>query len=450
MKKLYIMATTACLALLLFAACDDQLDVTDYTQQNTSNFPATKSDVVKELNGAYSTMNSICRDPLQNPYFVNDIMSDDQNGAGGTGDVECHAISDLMTNKEALYDSLYANVYRGVFRSATVIYGIDNFKWGADSVARDQYLGEAYFLRALYYLWGTQAWGDIPAYWSAAVPAPCPQQSAENTIYPHIFADLVTASSLMTQKTQGDGHATKYAAEALLARAYMFYEGFYKKSGELATANLAAVTLPEQEGCKGVSLTKSMVVSALKDVIDNGGYKLVGDFRDLWQYTNPLTVGDYKYTTDSTKNASGVYVKTVKTGMDGKELAWAGNGNSEQIFQIQFMNAASWNGTTGMGYCNQAELYQGLRCDADAKDKTIVNGGTNTYPFGQGWGQGTVTNKIWKDWSDTDLRKRASILNTSEELSQFAYTSSCTEETGLYNKKMLPVTCMKGYDGTTS
>lgn len=426
MKKINILAATACFALAL-TSCDSQLDVTSYTEPNTGNFPAAKSDVTKELNGAYSTLNAYCNDPLQSPYFVWDLMSDEQNGGGGAGDVECHAVSHLMSNKEDLYDKAFTVTYQGITRTSTIIYSIDNFNWAGDEATRNQLLGEAYFLRGLYYLWGSQLFGDIPAYWAASRPTPCPQQSAENVIYPHILADLVSASKLMTKKTQGDGHATKYAAEALLARAYMFYQGFYKKAGELATANLADIELPEQEGVSG-PLTKQQVIDGLKDVVSNGGFKLLGDYRDLWQYTNELTVGDYAYTKD------------VK-GIDGKPLAWAGNGNDEQLFQIQFMNAASWNGTTAMGYTNMTSLYQGLRCDAD--NNKVENGGKNTFPFGQGWGQGTVTQNSWSEWPDQDIRKKASILNCEQELQQFAYTTSCSEETGLYNKKMLPVTCSK-------
>ena len=426
MKKINILAATACFALAL-TSCDSQLDVTSYTEPNTSNFPAAKSDVTKELNGAYSTLNAYCNDPLQSPYFVWDLMSDEQNGGGGTGDVECHAVSHLMSSKEDLFDKAFTVTYQGITRTSTIIYSIDNFNWAGDEENRKQLLGEAYFLRGLYYLWGSQLFGDIPAYWAVSRPTPCPQQSAENVIYPHILADLVSASKLMTKKTQGDGHATKYAAEALLARAYMFYQGFYKKAGELATANLADIELPEQEGVSG-PLTKQQVIDGLKDVVSNGGFKLLGDYRNLWQYTNELTVGDYAYTKDV-------------NGIDGKPLAWAGNGNDEQLFQIQFMNAASWNGTTAMGYSNMTSLYQGLRCDAD--NNKVENGGENTFPFGQGWGQGTVTQNSWSEWPDQDIRKKASILNCEQELQQFAYTTSCSEETGLYNKKMLPVTCSK-------
>jgi hypothetical protein len=441
MKKILLISLAVCLALS-FTSCEDQLDSTNYTKANTGNFPARAADLTAELNAAYSVLNKFSQDPLQNPYFVFNLMSDECNGGGGTGDVESHAVGHIMYNKDDLYDKAWAAVYAGVTRSGTIIYSVDNVNWGTNTTERNQLLGEAYFLRALYYFWGSQMFGNIPAYWQAGVPVPCPQQDAETVIYPHIMADLVSAASLMTQKTQGDGHATKYAAEALLARVYMFYQGFYKKAGELATANLADVELPEQEGVSG-ALTKAAVVSALEDVINNGGYSLLGDYRNLWQYTNELTVANYSFTSSGSCNmADTTFVNgTVKTGVDGKPLAWGGNGNAEEIFQIQYMNAESWNGTTAMGYSNQASLYSGLRCDADAN--SIANGGPNTFPFGQGWGQGTVNAQVWDDWSSSDPRKTASILDCATELAQFAYTTSCTEDAGLYNKKLLPVTCSK-------
>ena len=114
------------------------------------------------------------------------------------------------------------------------------------------------------------------------------QVSAEDVIYPQIFSDFVSGINLMgTERGKGDGHANKFAAEAFLARAYMFWAGFYKNAGELAKAD-ATVELIEQEGCKAHTLNKAEVVAALKDVVANGGYQLCEDFRSLWQYSNSL------------------------------------------------------------------------------------------------------------------------------------------------------------------
>ena len=426
MKKIYLMAIAVLFAVGL-TSCEDFLDSKNYTGATNENYPAAPSDLNKELAALYGVMNQMSTSPLETPWFVNYIMSDDANGAGGTGDVESHAVGHLMANKETMYDNAWKNIYVGISRASAVIYGVDAFDWTGQEAARNQMLGEAYFMRGLFYLWGVQFWGDIPAYWSIAAPDPCPQLSAENEIMPHILADFTSAANLMSHgaTTRGDGHATKGAAEGMLARAYMFYEGFYKKAGELASASLADVSFEgfNQEGA-GNSLSKAQVVGFLEDAINNGGYKLVEDFRLLWQYTNELTIKDYPYVADL-KEAGKV---------------WAGNGNEEEMFQIQYMNSNSWNGTIGMGFCNQVELYCGLRCDADENSNT--NGGVETFPFGQGWGQGTINANLWDEWPDSDPRKKATILDAPNELQAYYFTTSCSEDAGYYNKKWMCVTCM--------
>lgn len=416
-------------ALFTFSSCEDFLDSTNYTEASNDTYPASADDLNAELAALYGVMNQYANDPLQTPWFINIMMADDVNGGGGTGDTEAHAVSHLKTNKEGLYDDAWHNTYVGIARANAIIGSVDVFDWAGQEATRNQLLGEAYFMRGLYYLWGVQLWGDIPAYWSTAAPDPCPQQSAEEVIFPHILADFVTAANLMSHGAtkQGDGHATKGAAEGYLARAYMFYQGFYKKAGELATASLADVELPEQEGVTG-NLSKSQVIAYLEDAINNGGYSLVDDYRRLWQYTNVLTAPDYPYVADLA--ADGRY--------------WAGNGNEEQLFQVQFGNMAHWNSesTITMGWTNMTSLYCGLRCDDDGNG--ISNGTAASMPFGQGWGQGTINANLWDDWSDADPRKRATILDAPTELGLgvgfiFAYT--CTEDAGYYNKKLMPITC---------
>lgn len=423
MKK-NLLITLATVGLLSLTSCEDFLDTKNYTQANTSNYPAAPADLNKELAALYGVMNQYANDPLQTPWLVWNIMSDDTNGAGGTGDVESHAIGHLMSNKDALFETAWKSTYVGIARANAIISSVDAFDWTGNENTRNQLLGEAYFMRGLYYLWGTQMWGDIPAYWAAAAPDPCPQQSAKDVIYPHILADFVSAANLMQHgaTTWGDGHAMKGTAEGFLARAYMFYQGFYNKAGELASANLADIELPEQEGVEG-PLTKAQVVSYLEDCINNSGAELISDYRQLWQYSNQLTAPDYAYTKDMAD--AGKY--------------WAGNGNKEQLFQVQFSNIATWNGTIAMGFTNMTSLYLGLRCDADEAGKE--NGGPETLPFGQGWGQGVFNMNAVNAWSDTDPRKQATVLDCEKELQHFAYTTSCSEETGKYNKKWMPITC---------
>jgi hypothetical protein len=151
----------------------------------------------------------------------------------------------------------------------------------------------------------------------------------------------------------------------------------------------------------------------------------VDDFRLLWQYTNEYTVQDYSFVSD----------------LKSKGKVWAGNGNEEEMFQVQYMNSGSWNGTIGMGFVNQVELYCALRCDDDGAG--TANGDMNTFPFGQGWGQGTINANLWDEWPDSDPRKKATILDAQAECQKFVFTTSCSEDAGYYNKKWMAVTCGK-------
>ena len=424
MKKIYLMAIAALFCFGL-TSCEEFLDSENYTETNTGNYPASPNDLNKELSALYGVMNQYGPNQWPVPWLINHMMSDDALGGGGTTDAEVHAVGHLMASSESMYSDLWHCTYVGIARANSIIYAVDAFDWTGNEAIRNQLLGEAYFMRGLFYMWGSQFWGNIPAYWSAAAPDPCPQQDAETVIWPHILADFVSAANLMSHgaTTLGDGHATKGAAEGMLGRAYMFYEGFYKKAGELASANLADVELPEQEGVTG-ALSKAQVANYLEDAINNSGYSLVSDFRLLWQYTNELTAADYPYVADLAAN----------------NQFWAGNGNSEEMFQIQFGNFASWSSDYTMGYTDMSSLCVGLRCDEDASGSGRSNGKIETLPFGQGWGQGIMTPTLWNDWSDADPRKRATILNVTEECPMFVYSSTCTEETGLYDKKRMPFT----------
>jgi hypothetical protein len=428
MKKIYAMAIAA-LFVTGIASCEDALDTQNYTEANTSNFPASANDLNKELAALYGVMNQISQTANETPWLVNHIMADEGNGGGSASSTKIHAIGHMMYNQEDMFDNLWKRIYVGISRANAIIYGVDAFDWTGQEKARNQMVGEAYFMRGLFYLWGAQFWGDIPAYWAAGAPDPCPQQDAETVIYPHILADFVSAANLMNHgmTTMGDGHATKGAAEGMLARAYMFYEGFYKKAGELATASLADVPFDfEQEGA-GTSLSKSQVISYVEDAINNGGYKLVEDYRLLRQYTNKYTIQEYDF---------------VKDLADAGKV-WAGNGNCEEMFQVQYMNSGGWSGNIQMGFTNQVSLYTGLRNGNDSEGNE--NGKENTMPFGQGWGQGLVNSTLWDDWSDDDIRKKATMLNAPEECKKFAFVTNCSEDAGLYNKKWMPITCSKSH-----
>ena len=449
MKK-YILSALVVSSATLFTACNDMLDtdprVTDLT---AATFPGKPADV-EALNAAtYSIMNTLGGGDqsgiLNNPFYWWSLMSDDCYGSGGLQDNVAKSLHHFTTASANQYEQDFILLYGGISRANNQIETIDNVAWtDAQKAQRDQLLGEGYFMRGLYYMWLSQMYGDVPLITSTVITEEMQEQvSAEEFIYPQIISDFVSAKNLMKpERANGSGHADKFAAEAFIARAYMFWAGFYKKAGELANGSGPAINLVEQEGCSGGTLSQADVVAGLKDIVATGGYKLCEDFRSLWQYSNSLLWDEAH---DGGAGHNYEYIADMKR-ENCFDQPGMGNGNTEEIFQIQFMNASKWaiGGTYNNPrmYSNYLSCFWGLRNGA-----TNDNGRRDkTYPFNQGWGQGTPSCNIWDDWTDaeragnyTDLRKKASLIDLENELEAYTYEKDDNEESGYAVKKYADV-----------
>lgn len=443
MKKYILSAFVVCSATIL-TSCNDMLDtdprVTDATQ---ATFPGKIGDVEALNTATYSIMNTMGGGDAdtQNPFYWWEVMSDNCYGSGGLQDNKVKAMHHLVEMNVNQYEQAFVLLYGGINRANNQIETIDNVDWKGNEAKRNQLLGEGYFMRGLYTLWLTQLYGDVPLITSTTITEEMKAEvDAETVIYPQILSDLVSAKTLMgTEKSSG--HANKYVAEAFIARAYMFWAGFYKKVSELANGD-ATIELVEQEGCPaGSKLSKADVVNGLKDVVGSGAYKLLEDYRSLWQYSNSLL---WKEAQDE-EGHSYAFIKDMKE-ENCFDKPGMGNGNDEELFQIQFMNASRWaiGGTysTARMYCNYLSCWWGLRVNGNNGNRDF------TYPFMQGWGQGTPSCNIWDDWTIaesnggySDIRKLGSLIDCENEFGgKYSYVKDDCEESGYGVKKWCGVT----------
>jgi len=410
MKNLIYICVTA--ASLLFISCENFLDTSNLTKKDTSNFPQTATDAQQMITGVYASLSYAVASPASSYYYVAELASDDRFGGGGENDKSTQAVDLLMNYGSGMLESFWTAEYTGIFRANTAIATLDNCKGYASDDQKNQLKGEAYFMRAYFYYEMSSFFGQVPLV-TTTDPVNLPKATADE-LYAQIASDLKSAIDLMPAKPYTSveaGHATKWAAEALMARVFLFYTGFYNKDA-----------LPL---VGGTTLTKAQVVTYVEDCINNSGHKLVPDFRNLWAYTNKYTVEDYTYT-------------------KGKGLKWVendGSVNPETMFAIKFSNFPSWS--TSIGYSNQTILYFGLRGGQDL---------AKTYPFGQGWGHGPVNPTLWNDWKaaePTDLRRQASIIEIPTELPNYAKGgwADFVQETDYWQKKYSPVSA-KNPDGT--
>ena len=452
MKK-YILSALVVSTAAVFTSCNDALDTNPRpTEMTSATFPGKSGDVESELAAIYSIMNTMGGgdSDTQNPFFWWEVMSDNCYGSGGLQDNKVKSLHHLVEMNSNQYEMPFTLLYGGISRANNTIETIDNVVWtdkDKENNLRDQLLGEAFFMRGLYTLWLTQLFGDVPLITQTTItPEIQKQVSAEEVIYPQILSDFTSGISLMgTTRGHGDGHANKYAAEAFIARAYMFWAGFYKGVKDLSAGD-ATIELVEQEGCPGGSISKSNIVTYLQDIVNNGGYQLCKDYRSLWQYSNSLLWDE----AHDGKGHAYDFIADMP-----RELCFdqpgMGNGNTEEIFQIQFMNASKWgiNGAVENGgvystsrmYCNYLSTFWGLRVNGNNGNRDC------TYPFTQGWGQGTPSCNIWDDWTVAennggykDIRKLGSLIDCDHECAAYSYVKDDCEESGYGVKKFNSIT----------
>ena len=450
MKK-YILSALAVCSAAIFTSCDDMLDtdprVTDAT---SATFPGKIADVEALNTATYSIMNTMGGgDPdNQNPFLWWEVMSDNCFGSGGLQDTKVKSLHHLVQMNSNQYEQPFVLLYGGINRANNQIETIDNVDWTGNEAKRNQLLGEGYFMRGLYTLWLTQLYGDVPLITATLITEEMKAQvSAEEVIYPQILSDFVSAQNLMSTE-KSSGHANKYVAEAFMARAYMFWAGFYKKVADLSTGSAPAINLVEQEGCTAASLSQADVVSALRDIVSSGAYELLEDYRSLWQYSNSYVWDETQKALETGEGHAYKFIADMKR-EHCFDQPGMGNGNKEELFQIQFMNASKWDldqkgpYSCARMYCNYLSVFWALRVNGHNGDRNF------TYPFTQGWGQGTPSNNIWDDWTVaeneggyTDIRKLGSLIDgvTENKEIDYEFVKDCCEASGFGVKKYNGVT----------
>ena len=450
MKK-YILSALAVCSAAIFTSCDDMLDtdprVTDAT---SATFPGKIADVEALNTATYSIMNTMGGGDAdsQNPFYWWELMSDNCFGSGGLQDNKVKSLHHLVQMNSNQYEQPFVLLYGGINRANNQIETIDNVDWTGNEAKRNQLLGEGYFMRGLYTLWLTQLYGDVPLITATLITEEMKAQvSAEEVIYPQILSDFVSAQNLMSTE-KSSGHANKYVAEAFMARAYMFWAGFYKKVADLSTGSAPAINLVEQEGCTAASLSQADVVSALRDIVSSGAYELLEDYRSLWQYSNSYVWDETQKAIETGEGHAYKFIADMKR-EHCFDQPGMGNGNKEELFQIQFMNASNWNldqkgpYSCARMYCNYLSVFWALRVNGHNGDRNF------TYPFTQGWGQGTPSNNIWDDWTVaeneggyTDIRKLGSLIDgvTENKEIDYEFVKDCCEASGFGVKKYNGVT----------
>ncbi len=217
------LATAA--VLLLLSGCQFSLEKVDPSRPNTSNFYTSEGNIAVAVNGTYAAMTLTGAYSI-NYWLIGDGLSDD-TGPGDDQDFvasEGAAVDNFRMNANAgPAAGLWAAMYTGVSRANTILTRVPGAPIG--EAAKSRFLGEASFLRALFYFNLVRLYGDVPLF-AKEITSQAELQttrSPASAVYAQIIADLTFAEQNLPGAYSGEdaGRATQGAASALLAKVYL-------------------------------------------------------------------------------------------------------------------------------------------------------------------------------------------------------------------------------------
>ena len=226
-----------CLSIGLLAACKKFVEIgPPNTRIVTASVFNNSSATTSALLGIYTQM-------TQDSYSMSlygGILSDEltnYSAEPGIISLYSNSMSSITT------PGPWNNAYNYIYQANAIMEGLGKYGGGNAAIAQ-QLMGEAKFIRAYWYFYLTNCYGDVPLATTTDYTVNSQlARTARSDVYKQIISDLKDAETLLnsnfvdqsdTATTADRVRPTTWAAAALLARTYL-YMGDYINAGEKAT-----------------------------------------------------------------------------------------------------------------------------------------------------------------------------------------------------------------------
>ncbi|MBS0029143.1 RagB/SusD family nutrient uptake outer membrane protein [Chitinophaga sp. 22321] len=377
MKKIF----AAIILIGFMSSCSksflETLPVDTITEED---FYKTPADAYQALVSAYSVLNW---DGYGNIALTSEIASDDCFGGGGNADGGWNNW-DKGIKLTDLNSAAWTKYFTGIYRANVFLQKVDKVDFKGDDATKKRYIAEAHFLRAYFYFDLVRMFGNVPLLSKPLEPGNYNMpQATPDSIYHLIASDLkqaaadLPATPFSSIPSREYGRVTKWAAEALLGRVFLYYTGYYNKT------DIAGV------------VSAADAIAAVDDVINNSGHGLVPKYQNLFRASAESTA------------------------------AYAGQNNQEGVFTIQYTYLGLGDQSQNNG--NRMQVMIGIRAQV-------------IPPYYKGWGAATVNESLYRAYAPGDTRKSASIISISDEgLTSTYQVSDQAMYTGFFCKKYTPL-----------
>jgi len=374
-KFIYIAAT---FISMLFVGCsEDFIDIKPMGKVDELSFFTDTTYMDMALNGVYNSFEFKENCDVYDNFrmWLGSVPSDEAECGGDTPTAwgEGYSYDDLSyTADGSMLISIYGAMFNGISRASEVIEKLPEAKLieGVNITKINNRLGEAYFLRAAYYFVLARAFGGVPVVDHILLPSEyktIPRGTIKD-VYNLMESDLKIAIQYLPLESQwGDrdkGRATKGAAQALLAKMYVYESSYYTYYG----TNDVRMGAVQDRWAEALELCEQVIAS--------GEYELVSgkNFNTFWSDT---ATNGFRY------------IFSVE-----------GNNNRETIFAIQHIFDTGYN----IGLGTAINQFVGARA--------VYIDSANTVSSGEGghcWGFWVPTHKLYNMYNPDDIRRKVTI-----------------------------------------
>lgn len=268
--------------LILTIGCsEDFLDRQPLDSEVSSNFYQTEEQAMEALVSIYDALQYQSSPGVSwAPFMItSDMLSDDAFAGGGDsndGQDEDELNNFDIPTTSAIVHSLWLKNYAGIYRANLYLEVIDGIDASDEFKVRTS--AEAKFMRAYFYFELARFFENIPLI-TATIKGPSEYSQSQNTpqeTYNQIALDLVESIDNLPEflPAEGQGRISKWAAEALLARVYLFYNGVY--GTDLSAGSVA--------------VNKAKALAYIEDLIAGSGHDLIPDYADIFRLASEYSI----------------------------------------------------------------------------------------------------------------------------------------------------------------
>ncbi|MDW5287238.1 RagB/SusD family nutrient uptake outer membrane protein [Formosa sp. PL04] len=362
-KITFILGCVAC-AMGVIASCDEsELELTNPNQLSPDTFFQTSTQITAATNAVYAYLQDT-GNYGRYQFYINDNVSGENYASGNLEADKVQMINRDIDEANNGNNQFWQQNYQGIGRANFLIANEDKFNTSIQADEAQSRLGEARFLRGLYYFNIVTKYGEAPLVLNLETFAGGRPKSSVEDIYNAIIADLqFAASNLLAKGSQEVGRATSGAAWALLGKVML-------QKGDAAGAK-----------------------TALSNVT---GYALVDNYRDNFTVANEHN------------NESLFEVNYDESTGPGDSWNQDGRGNSETTFRAQ--EYSGWYNVKPSpellneyedGDTRFAANFYSINDSYNGTMTNTYNNGESTFVSG---GIGPDDNPAWRKYQNLDNR----------------------------------------------